>query len=93
MRRRAAARDRLSAEVRGTRVIVQANALPTRQEAERSRQPRETKPMKKMTMHAVIDRVQGSRPGVPRAAAVAASVGAATAVVVYRLLRHDADAE
>ncbi len=49
--------------------------------------------MKKMTMHAVMDRVQGDRPGAPRAAAVAASVGLATAVVVYKALRHEADDE
>lgn len=49
--------------------------------------------MKKMAMHAVIDRVGGNKPGVPRAAAVAASAGVATAVVVYRLLRHESDAD
>jgi hypothetical protein len=45
--------------------------------------------MKKMTMHAVMDRAQGINPGPPRAAAVAASAGLATAVVVYKVLRHD----
>jgi hypothetical protein len=47
--------------------------------------------MKKMTMHAVMDRAQGMNPAPPRAAAVAASAGIATAVLVYRVLRHDSD--
>jgi hypothetical protein len=45
--------------------------------------------MKKMTMHAVMDRAQGMNPAPPRAAAVAASAGIATAVLVYKVLRHD----
>ena len=45
--------------------------------------------MKKMTMHAVMDRAQGINPAPPRAAAVAASAGLATAVIVYKVLRHD----
>jgi hypothetical protein len=45
--------------------------------------------MKKMTMHAVMDRAQGINPAPPRAAAVAVSAGVATAVLVYRVLRHD----
>jgi hypothetical protein len=45
--------------------------------------------MKKMTMHAVMDRAQGVNPAPPRAAAVAASAGLATAVLVYKVLRHD----
>jgi|GEM_PF-2998092 hypothetical protein len=49
--------------------------------------------MKKMTVHAVMDRVAGERPGAPRAAAVAASVGVAAAVVVYKALRHESGAE
>jgi hypothetical protein len=49
--------------------------------------------MNKMTMHAVVDKIQGEKPGPPRAAAVAASAGFVTAVVVYRFLRHDSDSE
>ena len=45
--------------------------------------------MKKMTMHAVMDRAQGINPAPPRAAAVAVSAGVATAVLVYKVLRHD----
>jgi hypothetical protein len=47
--------------------------------------------MKKMTMHAVMDKVQGENPSPPRSAAVAASAGLATAVLVYRVLRHESD--
>ena len=47
--------------------------------------------MRKMTINAVMDRVGGENPAPPRAAAVAASTGLAVAVVVYRVLRHDAD--
>jgi hypothetical protein len=49
--------------------------------------------MKKKTLNAFMDRLQGQRPGPPRAAAVAASAGIATAVVIYRVLRHDAEDE
>lgn len=49
--------------------------------------------MRKLAIDAVIDRVQGNRPGAPRAVAVAASAGVATAVLVYRLLRHEPDGE
>ena len=49
--------------------------------------------MRKGTLNAFMDRLQGQRPGPPRAAAVAASAGIATAVVIYRVLRHDADDE
>jgi len=49
--------------------------------------------MNKMTMHAVMDKVQGENPGAPRAVAVAASAGLATAVLVYKVLRHDDDTE
>jgi hypothetical protein len=45
--------------------------------------------MKKMSVNAVMDRIAGDNPAPPRAAAVAASAGLATAVVVYRVLRHD----
>jgi hypothetical protein len=51
------------------------------------------KPMRKMTMNAVMDRVQGEHPSPPRAAAVAASAGLATAIVVYRVLRHEFESE
>jgi hypothetical protein len=51
--------------------------------------PRKESRMKKMTMHAVMDRAQGINPGPPRAMAVAASAGLATAVLVYKVLRHD----
>ncbi|HEY8466231.1 MAG TPA: hypothetical protein VIL04_05455 [Solirubrobacterales bacterium] len=49
--------------------------------------------MKKLAMHAVLDRVAGERPGAPRAAAVAASVGLAAAAVVYKALRHESSEE
>jgi hypothetical protein len=38
---------------------------------------------------AVIQRVTGERPSAMRAIAGASAVGAATGVVVYRLLRHE----
>ena len=47
--------------------------------------------MRKMSLNAVLDRIGGERPAPPRAAAVAASAGIATAVVIYRVLRHDTD--
>lgn len=47
--------------------------------------------MRKMSLNAVLDRIAGDNPAPPRAAAVAASAGVATAVVVYRVLRHDSD--
>lgn len=47
--------------------------------------------MRKMSLNAVMDRIGGERPAPPRAAAVAASAGLATAVVVYRVLRHESD--
>jgi hypothetical protein len=47
--------------------------------------------MRKMSLNAVIDRIGGERPAPPRAAAVAASAGLATAVVIYRVLRHESD--
>ena len=47
--------------------------------------------MRKATLNAFLDRLGGDRPGAPRAAAVAASAGLATAVVVYRVLRHESD--
>jgi hypothetical protein len=49
--------------------------------------------MRKMAMHAVMDKVQGENPGPPRAAAVAASAGLATAVLVYKVLRHESESE
>ena len=49
--------------------------------------------MKKLAMNTVMDKVQGSNPSPPRAAVVAASVGIATAGIVYRVLRHEADEE
>jgi hypothetical protein len=45
--------------------------------------------MRKTTLNAFMDRLAGDRPAPPRAAVVAASVGIATAVVVYRVLRHE----
>ena len=45
--------------------------------------------MKDMTMRAFVDRLTGERPAPPRAAAVAASAGVATAVLIYRVLRHE----
>ena len=53
--------------------------------------PTEGEGMKKATMNAFIDRVAGERPAPPRAAAVAAGVGMAAGVIVYRLLRHEPD--
>jgi len=47
--------------------------------------------MKKLALNAFMDRVQGDRPGPPRAAAVAGSAGLVAAVVVYRVLRHEAE--
>jgi len=47
--------------------------------------------MRKMSLNAILDRVAGDNPAPPRAAAVAASAGVATAVVVYRVLRHESD--
>ena len=47
--------------------------------------------MRKGTLNAFMDRLQGQRPAPPRAAAVAASAGIATAVVIYRVLRHEAE--
>jgi hypothetical protein len=47
--------------------------------------------MRKMTMNAVLDRIGGDNPAPPRAAAVAASAGLATAVIVYRVLRHEGE--
>jgi hypothetical protein len=47
--------------------------------------------MRKTTLNAFLDRLGGDRPGAPRSAAVAASAGIATAVVVYRVLRHEAE--
>ena len=47
--------------------------------------------MRKMSLNAVLDRIAGDNPAPPRAAAVAASAGVATAVVVYRVRRHDSD--
>jgi hypothetical protein len=47
--------------------------------------------MRKATLNAFLDRLSGDRPGAPRSAAVAASAGIATAVVVYRVLRHNSD--
>jgi hypothetical protein len=49
--------------------------------------------MRKATLNAFLDRLGGERPAAPRSAAVAASAGIATAVVVYRVLRHHPDAE
>ena len=49
--------------------------------------------MKKMTMNAVMDKVQGENPSPPRSAAVAAGAGVAAAVLVYRVLRHESDEE
>jgi hypothetical protein len=49
--------------------------------------------MRKATLNAFLDRVEGERPGAPRAAAVAVSVGIATAAIVYRVLRHEAESE
>jgi hypothetical protein len=39
----------------------------------------------------VIDRVAGKRPSPPRAFGAAAVIGAAVAVVAYRLLRHEGE--
>ena len=49
--------------------------------------------MRKMTLNAVMDKVQGENPSPPRSAAVAASAGLATAVLVYRVLRHETEEE
>ena len=47
--------------------------------------------MRKVSLNAFLDRLSGDRPGAPRSAAVAASAGIATAVIVYRVLRHEPD--
>jgi hypothetical protein len=40
---------------------------------------------------AIVQRLTGERPSALRAAAGATAAGAATGVVVYRLLRHEPD--